>query len=220
MPAPLPDRTTRLLGRVFGCLTVLAYAGDSKDSVTFWLCACKCGAPNITVRGKDLLRGVTNSCGHLKIERCKRQFSTHGMSNSSEYKIWIGIKTRCLNPEATAYEHYGGRGITICDEWVDDFPAFIAHIGLRPSLKHSVERIRNGEGYKPGNVKWATQSEQLRNTRCSRILTIGGRSQVVAAWAEETGLPSQTIIGRLKLGWTAERAVSQPHRSQRATQGE
>lgn len=78
MPAPLPDRTTRLLGKTFGCLTVLAYAGD-RDSAPLWICACDCGAPTITVLGKSLLRGNTKSCGHLRREVSRARLTIHGL---------------------------------------------------------------------------------------------------------------------------------------------
>src|SRR3954468_10898783 len=82
-----------------------------------------------------------------------------------EYQAWLRMKKRCFNPRSKDYADYGGRGITVCDEWKDDFAAFMAHIGPRPSPVHSVDRIRNSEGYRPGNVKWSTRTEQSRNRR-------------------------------------------------------
>lgn len=89
----------------------------------------------------------------------------HGRSQLPEYKCWQQIKQRCLNPRHLAYPNYGGRGITMAAEWADDFEAFFAHVGPRPSPKHSLDRRDNDSGYVPGNVRWATKSEQNRNRR-------------------------------------------------------
>ena len=96
---------------------------------------------------------------------------THGLSHvpgsggkaTPEYAAWRGIKCRCLNPKTRGYHRYGGRGITICAEWVDDYAAFFAHVGPRPSPKHSIDRIENNGNYEPGNVRWATAKEQMNN---------------------------------------------------------
>lgn len=128
--------------------------------------------------------------------------------------IHAGIKTRCLNSKSKDFNAYGGRGIKIADAWLD-FATFKADIesaiGPRPSAQHSIDRIENNGDYRPGNVRWSTRKEQLRNTRSNRLVTANGLTLCVAEWAERTGLSSGTIFCRLeKLGWDEERAVMMP----------
>lgn len=140
---------------------------------------------------------------------------THGCSRWSgnetpEYRTWCYIITRCYNPKAKCYRYYGARGIRMCDRWRNSFVAFLEDVGPRPSDKHSIDRIDTNGHYEPGNVRWATKRQQMRNTTRNRLLTAGGRTQCTAAWAEETGLPAKVIEARLKLGWPEERAVMTP----------
>ena len=89
----------------------------------------------------------------------------HNASNTPEYRTWAGMKNRCLNPNNPRYKSYGGRGISVCSEWIESFSAFLSHVGLKPSPLHSIDRINNDGNYEPGNVRWATAKEQARNTR-------------------------------------------------------
>lgn len=130
--------------------------------------------------------------------------TTHGLSGSPEHNVWSHLKRRCLNPKDAAYERYGGRGITIYEPWVDDFAAFYAHVGPRPTPQHTIERINNNGGYEPGNVKWDTRTAQARNRRSNRLVTYQGQTFCVAEWADITGMPMQRITQRLKRGWEPE----------------
>lgn len=94
---------------------------------------------------------------------------THGMSKSPEYDAWESMKRRCLVPKASNFHNYGGRGIRVCDEWIESFDAFFDHIGPRPSPKHSLDRIDNDGHYEPGNVRWTTMSVQLFNRRPVKV---------------------------------------------------
>src|SRR5690242_9916571 len=150
-----------MTGDVYGRLTVLERVAGK------WRCLCECGNET-TVGRTELRRGNTKSCGCGAVENRARQAEravrrTHGMDRSPEYRSWQAMKSRCLNPNVPAYPRYGGRGITIWPEWVDDFAAFYAHIGPRPSLAYSLDRIDNDGSYVPGNVRWATASEQAFN---------------------------------------------------------
>lgn len=91
----------------------------------------------------------------------------HGLSKTPEYKAWAGMKSRCLNPNATGYENYGGRGITIHEKWINNFPEFLKYVGQKPSSFHVIDRINNNGNYEPGNIRWATKNQSLGNTRNS-----------------------------------------------------
>jgi hypothetical protein len=116
---------------------------------------------------------MTFTLGH---QRAIKHGDTAGGRIAVEHKCWASMKARCLNPSALNFKHYGGRGITVCDEWVDDYEAFLAHVGRRPSSQHSLDRVDNERGYEPGNVRWATKTEQARNRR--------PRRDPNTAWAE------------------------------------
>ena len=151
-----------LTGQTFGRLTVerrLVAPGEPR-----WSCRCACGE-RVSVIGDNLRSGNTTSCGCAQREVVADRNTSHGLSKAPEYSIWGGIKKRCLNPNYPEHRYYADRGITLCDEWVDDFSAFYRHIGPRPSPEHSVDRIDNDRGYEPGNVRWATKHEQNMNTR-------------------------------------------------------
>lgn len=102
------------------------------------------------------------------------------------------MKQRCLNPDHPDYSYYGQRGITICDQWVDDYDCFYTDMGLRPQGL-TLERIDTNGNYEPENCKWATRKEQSRNKRTNHLLTIEGRTQTIAEWAEEAGIPARLL---------------------------
>jgi hypothetical protein len=110
------------------------------------------------------------------------------------------IKTRCTNKNAPDYERYGGRGVTMCDEWLGSFDAFLNYLGPRPSKQHSVDRIDNGKGYEPGNVRWATKTEQQRNKQNSTYVTDGIRILHITDAANELGITRGAAHLRLKRG--------------------
>jgi hypothetical protein len=135
------------------------------------------------------------------------------MSSAPEHRIWAGMKTRCYNPNAEHFERYGGRGIAVCWRWRNDFAAFFADMGPRPSVNHSIERRDNDAGYSPDNCYWATQKEQTRNTRRNHRLTWNGDSLTMADWDIKLGFPKDTVKARInRRKWTIERALTQPVR--------
>jgi hypothetical protein len=139
-----------------------------------------------------------------------RRKERHGMNKTPEHRAWVSMKQRCTNHKKREYMHYGGRGITVCDEWMRSFIAFYKFIGPRPSPDHSLDRIDVNRGYEPGNVRWATQQQQVENTRVVRNVTINGRTQSMSAWARETGLARGQINGRIAAGWSIEEAILTP----------
>ncbi len=130
---------------------------------------------------------------------------------NQEYDIWSAMIQRCHNPNSTGYLRYGGRGIFVCQRWRDSFNDFLADVGPRPGKGYSLDRIDNSKGYEPGNVRWATQKEQGRNTRTNRLLAFRGEVKSAAEWAEITGLTYSAIQRRLDvLHWTIEKTLSTP----------
>lgn len=119
------------------------------------------------------------------------------------------MKVRCQNPKANAYHHYGGRGIKVCERW-ESFDNFLADMGPRPSLDHSVERKDVDGGYSPDNCCWATQAEQNRNRRNNRTATCDGVTKTLKEWSEITGIPFETLTARWRYGWSGEDIVKRP----------
>lgn len=117
--------------------------------------------------GKYLRSGHIKSCGCLRVEVTGNYSRTHGMTGTPEHRSWKHAKERCFNPDDASYENYGGRGITMCQEWAESFEAFYAHIGPKPKGL-TLDRIDNERGYEPGNVRWATYSQQSYNRRPKR----------------------------------------------------
>lgn len=124
------------------------------------------------------------------------------------YSAWSDMKARCLNPSNRDYINYGGRGISVCDEWQNDFLAFVEHIGQPPSERHSIDRIDNNKNYEPGNVRWATYHEQRSNTRLTRTIIHNGITQTLTDWSRDLGITTSALHRRLSKGWPLERALS------------
>jgi hypothetical protein len=137
---------------------------------------------------------------------------SHG-TRSPEANAWQTMKARCLNPRNPRFADYGGRGITVCDQWRDSFAAFLADMGPRPSPAHTLERIRNGEGYGPGNCRWATQAEQAVNRRTTRLVDTPEGARPLAVVAREHNMPANVLNARLRAGWSLYDAVTTPIRA-------
>jgi hypothetical protein len=127
-----------------------------------------------------------------------------------EYTGWIRMKDRCRNPKSEDFKRYGGRGISVFAGWLHDYPAFLSHVGRKPTPKHTLDRIDNNGNYEPGNVRWLLQRLQSRNRRDNHLLTMGGVTRSVAEWSEVTGISSPTILYRIRRGISTIDALTIP----------
>lgn len=204
-----------LSGLKFGRLTVLDRAGQYADGAVKWRCLCDCGNESV-VKGSSLTGAGTKSCGCLQRESAVAK-ATHGhladKRHSPEYTTWRAMLRRCSDPKMKTYENYGGRGISVCPRW-RVFENFVADVGLRPDGTR-LDRIDSNGNYEPGNVRWATQKDNCRNTRTNRLITHQGKTMCVAEWAEALSIDQNTIRGRLFKGWSDERALTTPVRPKR-----
>ena len=198
-----------LTGQRFGRLTVQGFAGKGKNGVILWRCMCDCG--NITdVWASNLRRKTTVSCGCYRRDMARRVKTTHGGKGTRLYNIWHGIKLRCLNVSDHAYKNYGGRGITICDEWRDSFEAFHDWaIANGYSYDLTIDRIDNDGNYCPDNCRWTTRAEQNRNRRFNHMITYNGQTQTLAEWSRQIGVSEDALRKRLTTyGWSVEKALT------------
>lgn len=207
-----------LTGQKFERLRVIERAENAKNGRVQWLCECRCGNM-VIVRASDLMHKGVKSCGCLRKETAvtngKTQ-TTHGLRRTRLYKEWIGIKTRCYNQNDPNYKGYGARGITMCEEWRNDFVSFYTwamengYNETAPRGVCTLERKNNDGPYSPDNCKWATNAEQQNNKRNNRRITYNGETKTVPQWAAEIGINPSTIHSRLNSGWSVEKTLTDP----------
>jgi hypothetical protein len=142
----------------------------------------------------------------------------HGLSYTPEYRAWQTMRLRCIEPTNAAFHNYGGRGIKVCDRWLESPANFLADMGLKPSPAHELDRKENHGNYEPGNCRWVTRKVNDRNRRSNRWLEYAGEKRTVADWCEQLGLRRDTVHKRLAGGWTVEEALTIPARP-KATNG-
>ena len=194
------------VGEKYGRWSIIYKAKDYIDPSgkhrSMWHCKCDCGN-EADVREDGLLAETSQSCGCLRIEKAKKRFTKHGLYNTRIYQEYHDMIQRCYNPNDNAYYNYGGRGIIICDEWLDKDNGFInfynwsmSH-GYRDDL--TIDRINVNGNYEPSNCRWATCKEQANNTRCL-TLTYNGETHKVSEWTKILGLSRDAIWGRLSKG--------------------
>lgn len=186
----------------------VGFSGETKPRRSIWLCVCECGTER-ALNSQVLADGKSNSCGCLHKEIVSEVNTTHGGSYSRLYKQWTSMKGRCQNPNDENYQLYGGRGIFVCQEWVDSFDAFAKYVGDRPKGT-SLDRINNNDGYRPGNVRWATIGQQLANTRRTVNLTHDGKTMSMREWADQTGIYYNTLRQRKLNGWSDSDSITAP----------
>ena len=197
-----------LVGQRFGRLTVIEQAGINKYKKALFSCICDCGKC-CEVIGSKLVSGHTKSCGCLQKEKASKRMTTHGNSMTRLAGIWYGMRKRCGDPNS---KEYGGRGIKICDEWLNSFQAFYEWAmenGYSNDL--TIDRIDVNGDYCPENCRWATRQTQSNNTRANHYITYNGETRTLSEWAKHTGLKYSTLRSRINLyKWDAEKALSFP----------
>jgi hypothetical protein len=184
--------------------------GNKSESKSYQVCECTCGTVKVVGSG-CLKSGNTQSCGCFDRQRTSERSTKHRLSRIPEYGVWSAMKDRCGNIECKDYQYYGGRGIRVCVRWLErdtGFMNFYSDMGPRPSDKHSIDRINNDGNYCPENCRWVTRSVQNRNQRSNLRITYNGKTQGVTEWADDLGLKRNTIVSRLKAGWTVEKTLT------------
>lgn len=206
------------MGQKFGRLTVAGDGGwyvyqNGKRRKKF-LCLCECGN-YISVEGSNLKSGNTKSCGCMNIDMLRDRSTTHGGRRDRLYSIWTNMKQRCLSETNKSYNDYGGRGITICDEWIESYASFMkwavehGYDESLPYYKCSLDRIDVNGPYSPDNCRWVDSKEQARNRRNTIMFCHDGKNMSLSEWADATGIKYHTLFARIyKLGWDFEKAIN------------
>lgn len=199
-----------LTGKRFGKLTVIKKHNQDKWGGWNWLCRCDCGNETI-VSGGHLRSLKTKSCG---CSRKETKNFTHKMTGSRLYKVWRAMKSRCYYEESEMFKHYGGRGITVCDEWKNSFISFYdwsMKNGYDENAERgqcTIDRIDVNGNYEPNNCRWAAIKQQANNTRRNHFIKYNGKTQTVSQWANELGVEPDSIFNRLRKGFTEEEALT------------
>lgn len=203
-----------ITGQKSGRLTAIKRVGSNKNGNSIWLCECDCGNKT-KVRLPDLTSNRTKSCGCLQKEKASKISKIHGLSINKSgdrprlYRIWLNMKQRCNNQNASKYKNYGGRGISVCNEWKDyiNFHNWSKNNGYKDSL--TLDRINNNGDYCPDNCRWVTYREQNLNSSQNHLITYNGQTMTITEWAEYLNIKRATLYSRiLEYGWPVEKAIN------------
>lgn len=181
-----------LAGERFGKLVASEWAGNSR-----WRCLCDCGRVT-SVLTANLRRGNTTSCGCIRNITSSKRATTHGLSGTAAYRSWLNIRRRCREVTHPSYPTYGAKGIDIHEPWYQSVEAFVRDVGHPPTDSHTLDRIENARGYEPGNVRWATPTQQARNRSVCRSVTFQGHafpsvSAFIEWLAPQIGIKPKTL---------------------------
>lgn len=195
-------KAQNLIGKRYGRLTVVSLAEPLITPKGYvirrWNCICDCGGSSVTAT-HNLNAGIAKSCGCLCKEKISEKLTKHGKSETRIYSIWKGMRSRCKNEKAIGFKRYGGRGITICDEWdgadgVNNFYKWALENGYNDSL--TIDRINNDGNYCPENCRWVSMTTQLNNKSDNAIIVINDKAHTIAEWARIAGVSWKTIKRR------------------------
>ena len=202
-----------LTGQRFGRLVAIESVGRDKQGYVIWRCHCDCGNEK-NVSTKNLGKG-TESCGCLARELTIRRLTKHGKCHSRIYETYRGMVDRCNSPNTHEYENYGGRGIKVCDEWMDfqNFYDWAMANGYNEDAERSqctIDRMDVNGDYEPSNCRFVTMKTQQRNRRNNVLITYNGETHCLSEWAEIAGLRYGTFLKRIYAGWSMEDAMNKP----------
>lgn len=216
-------RAIDIIGETFNYIFVKERIGSNKWKEPTFLCVCtRCGS-EFVAKSSAIRYGKVKSCGceykQQVSDRMKEYFLAyqhpnykHGDSHTRLFGIWSSMKERCLNQNNKRFHQYGGRGIVVCDEWVNDYGAFkdwAIQNGYQDSL--TLDRIDVNGNYAPDNCRWVSWEVQQNNRRNNRILSFNGKTQTMAEWSKELGIKEKTLSQRLNTyHWSVERALTEP----------
>ena len=190
-----------IIGKKFNRLLVVEYVKLDKNNRAIFKCQCDCG--NIkNIIGSLVKSGKTKSCGCLH----KEKVTTHGMYKTSTYQVWVDMKDRCYNYNNCSYNDYGGRGIFVCDSWLNSFENFYNDMGDKPKGR-SLNRVNNDGWYSPDNCKWSTPKEQNRNMRSNIWITYDNETKCLSDWADFFNINRSTFKRKFNKGWSIEKII-------------
>lgn len=198
-------------GDIVGKLVFIEYINlVGKNKKAKFICSCGKEFINYIFMAKKNI-----SCGIYCVDKMNNTGIIVGYSKYPEYKNYICMKSRIFDKNNPSYDNYGGRGLTISEDWKTSFLNFYKDMGNKPSSKHSVERIDNSKGYCKENCKWATAKEQCNNVRTNRNYTYKGETKTISQWADKFGLKPDIIFTRLKRGWSGDDLFRIPSKKRR-----
>lgn len=203
-----------LTGKEFWNFTVIGRGDDyirkNGKKVIRWKCRCKCG--NIrNISATQLRSGKWKSCGCMHDYYARINNTHHGDTHKRLHHIWLGMKARCNNEKDYHYKWYGGRGISVCEEWNNDYTAFRKWaLSNGYSDKLTIDRIDTNGNYEPSNCRWVDMKTQNNNRRNNTMLSAFGKTMTLQEWSDEVGIKAKTIRGRISRGYNIERAISAP----------
>lgn len=203
-----------LKGQRFGRLLVREYVG-SENKRSMWLCVCDCGKEKV-ISSKNLLTNGIKSCGCLKDKGYTKGDVVQGACGDRLYRVYKSMIHRCYYPNEEMYKNYGGRGIRVCDEWLNSFAIFKewalnnGYDKNAPFGKCTLDRIDVNGNYEPNNCRWADMKTQLNNTTWNVNLTANGVTMTFEEWSKRLGIKLNTLRSRHHRGWSDERVVNTP----------
>lgn len=210
------SRLIDMTGKRYGRYTVIKRV-DKNDNKGWWLCRCDCGKEKV-VHGHLLRIGSTKSCGCYSIDNAKKNFTTHGLTQTKLYSVHRTMVARCQNPKNNSYKTYGAKGIKVCEEWLGEkgfinFYNWAMQNGFKDGL--SIDRIDNNKGYSPDNCRWATTEQQSLNKKTNVFLEYQGQTKTLKEWSNVFDIPYKTLHARINRNWDLEKAFNEPVRKVR-----
>lgn len=201
--------TNEIIGVKYGRLTIIQDLGTRKPKYKRYVLAqCTCGIKREFMLGR-LRTGHTKSCGCWNIEMMVQRATRHGLVKHPLYSVWLGLKKRCYSDKEKSYPDYGGRGITVCDEWLNDFTAFYEWAlenGYAKGLE--IDRRNNSGNYEPGNCRFVPRIINAGNRRSNRLITFNGQTLIMADWAKELGMRYDKIRYRMNAKWPIDKVLN------------